>query len=176
MRKSLFYGVIGTWLMGVTIASQGPIAQPTSPLGPGNTLDAIAGRAGAGTQSLISGTAVDANASPIPDVTVRLRNLETNVIEQVSRANSIGEFTFVAQPQIPYVVEIADQVGNILAVGDIITAQAGDVAGAIVAVPSRIPVLAGVFGETVGSVVSAATSMGLTVVDVTVVPLVSPER
>jgi hypothetical protein len=176
MRKSLFCGLIGACLLSGTAAAQGPVVLPTAPLGPGSTVDAIAGKTGQGTQSVISGTAVDANTSPLPNVTVRLRNLETNLVEQVSKANSIGEFTFVAQPNIPYIVEITDQLGNILAVGDIVTAQVGDVAGAVVALPTRIPALAGVFKETMGSVVSAATGTGLTVVDAAVVPVLSPEK
>ena len=89
----------------------------------------------------------------MPNATVRLRNLAANQIEQVVTANQIGQFTFIARPEIPYVVEIADRVGRILAVGDIITAQAGEVAGAIIAIPSRLPAVAGVFGNTASSVV-----------------------
>lgn len=184
MRKSLILGLLGIFVMSVSVGSaqvpagpvRSPLVRPRAPLSPDTTVDAVTGRAGQGAQSLISGKAVDENMRPLPDVSLRLRNLETNQIEQVTRANSIGEFTFVAQPQIPYVVEIADQAGAVVAVGDIITAQAGDVAGAIVALPSRLPVLGGVFGETTGSVMSAATSTGLTVVEVSVAPLVSPER
>ena len=72
-------------------------------------------------------------------------------------------------------VEIADQAGRIVAVGDVIMANAGEVAGAIVTLPSRLPALAGVFGDTAGSVLSAATGMGLTVVD-PALPKLSPSR
>ena len=73
----------------------------------------------------------------------------------------------MAQPDVPYVVEIADQAGRIVAVGDVIVANAGEVAGAMVTLPSRLPALAGVFGDTASSVMSAATGTGLTVVDPT---------
>ena len=130
---------------------------------------------------MIHGTAVDNTASPLPNATVRLRNLQTNQVEQVFTTNRVGEFTFAAQPEIPYVVEIADQAGQIIAVGDVVVAQAGEVAGAIVAIPTRLPALAGVFGETAGSVVSAATGTGITVLESTVIPEpppppASPER
>lgn len=161
----------------MTIAlAQGPIVRPAGPLGPGSTIGAAAGRAGAGAQSLINGTAVDANASPLSTARVRLRNLQTNQIEQVATSNQIGEFSFVATPEVPYVVEIADYAGRIVAVGDVITAQAGEVAGAVVSIPARLPALAGVFGDTAGSVVSAASSTGITAVETTVLPLLSPER
>ena len=50
---------------------------------------------------------------PSPQRRSRLRNLQTNQIEQVATANQIGEFSFSAQPEIPYVVEIADEPGKL---------------------------------------------------------------
>lgn len=126
-------------------------------------------------RSLINGTAIDSDQTPLPNATVRLRNIEANEIEQVVTANELGEFTFIARPDVPYVVEIADRAGRIVAVGDVIMANAGEVAGAVVTLPSRLPALAGVFGDTASSVLSAATGTGLTVVDPTL-PKVSPRK
>ena len=114
------------------------------------------------------------NAAPLPNATVRLRNLESRRIEQIATANHAGEFTFVARPEVPYVVEIADKAGRILAVGDIITAQSGDVAAAVVSIPSRLPAIAGVFSDTASTIVSAATGAGVTVVEPA--PRLSPEE
>lgn len=174
MRNSLILGLLGTFVMTVTVLSaQGPLVRPKGPLSPAVTIDAATRRTG---QGLISGKATNADMRPLPDVTVRLRNLETNQIEQIAKSDLVGEFTFVVQPQIPYVVEIADRAGAIVAVGDVITAQAGDVASAIVTIPSRVPALAAAFGETAGSVISAATGTGLTVLEAANAPLVSPEK
>lgn len=136
---------------------------------------AAASRAAKPIQSLINGVAIDSDQTPLPHATIRLRNLEVNEIEQVITANELGEFSFVARPDVPYVVEIADHTGRIVAVGDVVTVNAGEVAGALVTLPSRIPALANVFGDTASSVVSAATGTGLTVVDPTL-PKVSPSR
>jgi hypothetical protein len=174
MRFSVRLALLGVFLVGVTVWAQGPFVGPIGPLlNPGT---AGLTRVGQATESMIHGTAVDANARPLPNISVRLRNLESTKIEQVSRANEVGEFTFIAKPEVPYVVEVADEAGHIIAVGDVITAQAGDVAGAMVIIPTRLPAIAGVFGESAGSVVSAATGTGLTALDATVAPLVSPER
>lgn len=177
MRYGVRTAAFGLFFSSVTAMAQGPIVRPFGPMAPmmPATTTTLT-RAGQATQSMIHGTAVDTSASPVPNATVRLRNLQSNQVEQVSRANQIGEFTFVAQPEIPYVVEIADQAGNIIAVGDVITAQAGEVAGAMVAIPTRLPALTGVFGETAGSVISAATGTGITAVEATVAPFLSPER
>jgi hypothetical protein len=137
--------------------------------------NAAAQRAARDIRSLINGTAVDSNQAPLPNAIVRLRNLDLNEIEQVVTANQAGEFSFVARPDVAYVVEIADQAGRTIAVGDVIVANAGEVAGAVVAMPSKLPALAGVFANTASSVMSAATGTGLTVVDPTL-PKVSPNR
>jgi hypothetical protein len=139
------------------------------------TLGAAAQKSGRQVKTLIIGVAMDARQLRMPNAAVRLRNLETNDIEQVVTANQLGEFTFIAQPNIPYVVEVADLAGRIVAVGDVIVANAGDVAGAVVTVPGRLPALAGLFGDTASSVISAATGTGLTVVD-PAQPKVSPTR
>ena len=136
---------------------------------------AAAQRAARDIRSLINGTAVDSHQAPFPNAIVRLRNLTANEIEQVVTANEAGEFTFVARPDVPYVVEIADHAGRIVAVGDVIVANAGEVAGAVVALPSKLPAVAGIFGDTASSVMSAVTGTGLTVVDPTL-PKVSPNQ
>ena len=175
MPLSLKLALLGVLLSCAIISGQGPLVTPVGPFGPHLPQIGV-GRFTEGAQSMIHGIVVDSNDSPLPNVTVQLRNLQTTKVEQVSTANEVGEFTFVALPDIPYVVEIANQSGQIIAVGDVITTQAGEVAGAIVAIPTRLPVLSGVFGETASSVISAATGTGLTAADATSGPFLSPER
>jgi hypothetical protein len=124
---------------------------------------------------VIYGTAIDVNAVPLSDVPVRLRNLQTRRIEQISTTNLAGEFVFVALPDIPYVVEIADRPGRTLAVGDVMLTGAGEIAGGVVVVPPAIQGYAGLFRATAGSVASAAAGMGMTFLPSPAPPL-SPER
>jgi hypothetical protein len=126
-------------------------------------------------KSIINGVALDSAQARIPNAKLRLRNLESNDVEQVGTANELGEFSFIAQPNVPYVVEIADHAGRVVAVGDVIMANTGEVAATVVSLPTRLPALAGVFGNTASSVISAATSAGLTVMDPSQ-PKVSPTR
>jgi hypothetical protein len=168
---SLKLALLGAFLAGVTVLAQGPSAARMVAPPRAGTATGV----GASNRAVIRGTAVDRSAKPVPNTAVRLRNLQTNQIEQVSSANSLGEFIFVAQPEMPYVVELADRAGEIVAVGDVITMQAGEVAGAVVVLPSQLPAVAGFFGDTASSVMSAATSTGLTAVHATDAPLVSPE-
>src|SRR5262245_7332319 len=154
--------------MTASVSSQSP--RPAAPLRPA-TPTGSATKAG---QALINGTATDASAAPVPNVSVRLRNLATGQIEQVATATETGEFTLTARPDVPYVIEIADKAGHILAVGDVITLQAGDVASAVIAVPARLPAVTGMFANTASAVLAAAMTAGIAVVDPS--PPLSPEK
>lgn len=173
MHVRLKFALLGAVLAGVTALAQAPA---TNTAAPPNVAGTAGGPVPTRNQSFIYGQVVDGNSAPIPNARVQLRNLETTQIEQVSRANYLGEFGFVVQPEIPYVVELADQAGRIIAVGDVITAHAGDVAAATMVALPRSPTLAGVFRDTAMSVMSAATATGFTAVQATVAPFVSPER
>jgi hypothetical protein len=168
-------------LAGVVLSTSIVTAQPAVRSGSAavkparQAANAAVQRAAKDVRSLITGVAIDSDQTPLSNATVRLRNIDANEIEQILKANDMGEFTFAARPDVAYVVELADQAGRVLAVGDVIMANAGEVAGAIVALPSRLPALAGVFADTANSVVSAATGTGLTVVD-PALPKVSPAR
>lgn len=161
-RLSLTVSLIA--VMSVVLSSQG--GKPVVSLGASAVV-----KSG---QAIISGTATDANAVPLANATVRLRNLATNEVEQVVKTDHLGQFTLVAQPDTPYVVEILDRKGRTLAVSDIITAQAGDVAAAVITVPMRLPAVAGIFGESIAAVLAAAAWTGITVVDPS--PSLSPEK
>ena len=165
MFRKLNLVALGLLLPVATASAQ--IVGPAAQIGATTTVE-LPTRAG---QVLISGRVVDANATPLPKARLRLRNLNTNQIEQTTVANAAGEFTFVVRPDVPYVVEIADADKRTIAVGDVIVGQAGDVASTVVTVPGRLPAGTGMFSDTAASVILAATGMGLTVL-----PFVSPER
>lgn len=169
---------IAAILAGVVLATSVVVAQTggvQAAKAVGSKKPALAARGARNIKSMINGVAVDVNKTPLPNASVRLRNLQANAIEQVTTANQLGEFSFAVLPDVPYVVELADQTGRIVAVGDVVITSAGEVAGAVVSIPSRLPALAGVFGETAASVLSAATGMGLTVVD-PALPELSPKK
>ena len=171
VKVALAVMVLSTSVMS---AQQGvPPATTASALG--QSASAAPKRAARETQSLIDGVVVNSDQVPLPRASIRLRNLAVNAIEQIATANVMGQFTFVARPQIPYVVEIADQTGRTVAVGDVILANAGEVAGVKLVLPSRLPQLAGLFDDTARTVVAAATASGVTPVD-PALPKVSPSR
>ncbi|HKY23486.1 MAG TPA: carboxypeptidase-like regulatory domain-containing protein [Vicinamibacterales bacterium] len=159
-------------LVFVTVAGSAQVAGRLGVVGPPGKVESRLPKG----EALIKGTALDMSSAPLANAPVRLRNLLSNQIEQTSFANELGEFTFLARPEVPYVVEITDRAGRVLAVGDIITAQVGDVAGAIVTAPTRLPALGDIFGDSAGLVASAASGLGVTATGPKVLPEVSPER
>jgi hypothetical protein len=147
--------------------------RPVGPIGPSPTVTTASPGAG---KAVISGTAVDAGEAPIPNAAVRLRNLATTQIDKTAVTNSTGRFTFAVQADVPYVVELVDGSGRILAVGDVLIPASGDAVATIVAIPTKLPTFAGMFTDTAGSVLSAAMGLGLTTIQAGVLPFLSPER
>ena len=160
-------------LVGVMTAtvSTGQLPRPADPPRQG---PAAAGATATARQGSITGQITDVNGAPAQNATVQIRNLSSQKIEQVVKPDSLGRFSFTARPDIPYLVEIVSNDGQIIAVGDIITIQAGEVAAVSLAVPTKLPAAAGLFTDTIGSVVSAITSAGVTVLPDA--PPLSPER
>jgi hypothetical protein len=123
---------------------------------------------------LIRGTATTPDLVAVPDTPVRLRNLDTSMIEQVSATNRAGEFTFIAPSEVPYIVEIIDQPGRVIAVGPVVLAHSGEVAGSALVVPTAIPAYSNAFRSTAGAVATALGGTGLTALPSA--PPLSPER
>jgi hypothetical protein len=169
LRTLMLVGLMAVVPVAVVSAQ---VVLPTSQLASGATVDPALEKAG---QAAIRGVAVDANTKPVASAKVQLRNLGTRQIEQLGTANPFGEFSFVVRPETPYIVEVADVAGRIIAVGNVIIARAGDVAAATVALPTRVAAVTGLFTETATSVSSAASNLGISTVS-TVLPLVSPEK
>jgi hypothetical protein len=124
---------------------------------------------------VIRGTAVTTEAIPLPNRRVRLRNLDTSAIEQVSITDKVGDFSFIALPEVPYVVEFADDPGQVLAVGPVVLARAGEVVGGGIVVPTMVPAYSSAFRSTAGALISALGGTGLTALQPPIPPL-SPER
>jgi hypothetical protein len=124
---------------------------------------------------LIRGTAIDTDAVPVPARSVRLRNLDTSSIEQVSVTDHSGVFSFIAASETPYIVEVTDEPGRVIAVGEVTIARAGEVAGGVVVIPAAIPAYSSAFKSSTGAILSALGGTGLTAVAPGTPPL-SPEK
>ena len=125
--------------------------------------------------SVIQGTALSANRGPLPNARVQLRNIGSGRVEDITTTNHIGEFSFIADPDNAYIVELADDATRVLAASEMVAARAGETVGVLVVLPARIPAVAGLFRSTAAAIVSAAAGTGITAVTTTSPPA-SPER
>lgn len=162
------------FLCGAAISAQAVKSGPPSPAKAGVApKEPAVAQHGQGT---IRGRAADHNARPLPNAPVRVRNIATMEIDTISTANERGEFNFVVQPEIPYMVEVTDHAGRVIAVSSVIVAHAGEVTTALVTVPARLPALASLLGDTAAAVISAATGVGMTALEPAPEPPASPEE
>ena len=174
-NSRLKVGLAGVVLSTSVLSAQQAVRPATTAQQARQSATAAAPRTAVQTQSLINGVTLKEDQTPLAKANVRLRNLDVNAIEQTVTSNELGRFSFMARPQVPYVVEIVDQAGRTLAVGDVIVANAGEVAGARLMLPTHLPALAVVFDETASAVTAAATDSGLTVTDPNL-PKLSPRQ
>jgi hypothetical protein len=144
---------------------------------PNVPLFAAHARVGQPETGTISGTARSAAGVTMPNVTVRLRNVQTGQLVATTRSSGQGEFTFKGLPAGNYTVEIANDRGEVvgasapvllsaqtmaatdLAVTASAVGQAGAVAGAgsgaFFATTAGIVTIAAVAAGVVGVVVAA---------------------
>ena len=159
MRILVTLGLVASFVVTLAGADTGAVVTRDA-IGPG--------------KCLIRGTVTTPDLVAVPDAVVRLRNLETSMIEQVSATNRAGEFSFIAGAEIPYVVEIIDRPGRVIALGAVVVARSGEVAGSALVLPTAIPAYSNAFRSTAGAVATALGGTGLTALSDA--PPLSPER
>jgi len=113
----------------------------------------------------VSGHVWNADDRPVRDAAVRLRSVVAGQVVAETVADETGAFAF--QPVAPgtYVVEHVDREGQVVAVGQIFSASAGEVVVTFIRLPGRRALLASLFGSlgnTAATVVATAASLGVT--------------
>lgn len=144
-------------------------------LGGGTARRAAGNAAGGGNTSLITGQVLNADRAPFAFARVHLRNLDSGAVMDQTSADHVGEFSFMVPGRGMYIAELYDETGSVLAAGQAVTVEAGQTVGTVIFLPTKIPTLAGLFGNSAASVMSAAAGAGITAVSSTGEPL-SPEQ
>lgn len=135
----------------------------------------IGSAARSGTAGTILGTVWDAQSQPIADAQVRLRNLTTGKVEATARAGQSGQFTFQNVEGGNYVLELLNDEGRVVAVGQTFSVAPVETVATFVRLGARLPWFSGFFNNAAASAVSTAAGLGLTAVGVTGQP-VSPTQ
>lgn len=124
-----------------------------------------AGRSNA--SGTILGTVWDTRNNAVPDAMVRLRNLTTGKVEATTRASQAGQFTFQTVEGGNYVLELVDDQGRVIAVGQMFSVAPGETVATFVRLGARVRWFAGFFNNAAASAVSSAAGLGLTAVSAT---------
>jgi hypothetical protein len=119
---------------------------------------------GATRAAVVTGTAWNADNSPVANALIRLRDLTTGRIVLGVQADAGGRFGFEAVPAASYVVELVDQAGNVRAVGQMFSVGPGETVATFVRLTGRDRWFDGFFGNAAAAALSAAASLGLTAV------------
>lgn len=144
-----------------------------------------AGKAQAQQPGTISGTAQDADKTPLANHTVRLRNVDTGQLAGQTTSNAAGEFAFTGLSPANYAIEVVDAAGNIIATSATIPLTAGAVVSGVAvtataagaaAAAAAAGGLGAFFASTAGIVLLAAVGVGITAAAIAAGPPASPSR
>lgn len=156
--KGVFYAAVVTLVVCTAAGSAAP-ARPAK-AGPAPAVRST-------TAGTILGTVWDAQNRPVPDAQVRLRNLTTGRVEATTRASQAGQFTFQSVEGGNYVLELVNDAGRVIAVGQTFSVAPGETVATFVRLGARLPWFSGFFNNAAASAVSTAAGLGLTAVSTT---------
>jgi hypothetical protein len=105
-----------------------------------------------------------ADSAPIPNGTLRLRNVVSGRVEATTASDVAGEFTFENLEGGTYVIEYVNEGGKVVAVGHVFSVGQGETVATFVRLGARLPWFSGLFGNTAAAAVSSAASLGVTAV------------
>ena len=118
--------------------------------------------AGPAVATTILGAAWKADNTPIPRARLRLRNVTTGRPEAVTTANGSGQFTFAGIEPGSYVIELVNDDGKVLALGQVFSLGPGETVATFVRLSARNSLFGGFFTNAAASAVTAAASLGVT--------------
>jgi hypothetical protein len=133
----------------------------------------IAGGAAATANALI-GVARDSDATLLPDMDVRLRELRAGQVVSYARTDAGGRFAFPGLPPGTYVVELMTPQGAVVALSDALSIGAGEIVQTVVQMTAPTRSFAGWVGGATTSAVNSAVEAGVLALEPA--PAASPEN
>lgn len=110
----------------------------------------------------ILGAAWKTDNTPIPDARLRLRNVTTGRVEATTVANAGGQFTFEQVEGGSFVIELVNEQGKVLAIGQVFSLGPGETVATFVRLGARAPWFSGFFSNAAATAVTAASGLGVT--------------
>ena len=108
------------------------------------------------------GSAWNSNNSPIPHARLRLRNVVSGRLEGTAVADENGQFRFANVAPGTYAVELVNESGHILTVGDVFTVDSGETVATFVRLGAKVPWYTDFFSNAAAVAALTAASQGIT--------------
>jgi len=157
MHRLLFaVAVAATILAAAPAAAQQPVLTPSRRAAP----VIVTPTPGA---TAIEGVTLTALSAPLPNASVRLRDVRSGRVTDATTSDKDGAFTFLRVDPGSYLVELVDRDQNVLAASPMLNLNAGELISTIVKLPLRMPA-AGLLGRgapTLLAVVAASAAAGV---------------
>ena len=112
----------------------------------------------------VVGTAWNPDKTPIAYALLRLRDVTAGLVLMGTRADGAGRFTFTDVPAGSYLVELVDDDGRVLAVGQIFRMTPAESVVTFVRLTARVPWFGGFFGNAAAAVLTTAAALGVTAI------------
>jgi hypothetical protein len=113
---------------------------------------------------MVTGTVWNRNDTPVALPRLRLRDVTTGRVVQVSQGDDLGRFTFVRVPSGSYVVELVDRSGTVLALGQMFTLGSLETVATFIRLGASVPWYSGFFSNAAAVALASAAALGLTAV------------
>jgi hypothetical protein len=110
----------------------------------------------------VVGAAWSANNSGIAGAHLRLRAASSGKIGATTVADQTGRFHFDAVPAGSYLIELVDESGKVLAVGQLFTIGPGETIATFVRLSTHVPWFTGFFNNAAPAAITTAASAGIT--------------
>lgn len=112
--------------------------------------------------TVIMGAAWNADNTPIAFAKLRLRNVVSGRIEAHTTADEVGKFVFRSVEPGSFIVELVNDNGKILTVGQTFSVAQGETVATFVRLGTKAPWFNGFFSNAAAAVASTAAAAGVT--------------
>ena len=112
----------------------------------------------------VFGTVRDGADRPIAAARLRLRNLDAGRILMTTRGDQDGNFRFTGVPSGSYFVELVDENGVVIGVGQTFRIAPAETVTTLIRLSARTPWYSGFFSNAAMAAVSTAAGLGVTAI------------